>query len=84
MITTGTIDVIDDTIPVEAYCTANNDNDTPIKGPNVAPIDIFCNALISLNAIFTFPHFLIIVKNRLNPIIPEICANILFAIFLPA
>ena len=50
IINIGVIDVIVDTIPVGACCTARSESDTPRNGPKKAPKEIRFIALISFSA----------------------------------
>ena len=55
---TGTIAVIVDDIPADVYCNDNNDNETPKKGPAMAPKVMTVIAFLSLKAALTSSHFL--------------------------
>jgi len=67
------IEEIVDATPVDIYCTANKDNDTPMNGPKNDPIEIYFTALKSFNAraklLQFFLKVIIIVKATIAAII---------------
>ena len=68
----GVIEVIVDTIPVGACCTASMERDTPKNGPNTEPSEICFIDLISLkasNILFQFFDMVITIE---KPIIAAI------------
>lgn len=68
IIITGDMDVIEETIPVAVYCTANRENTTPMKGPNTAPTIILPNALLWLKAAPISAHCFFVVTITVRPI----------------
>ena len=72
IISIGVIDVIVETIPVGACCTANKPNETPINGPKSEPIEIDLIACVSVKAEYTFFHLFVMVITSANPIIAAI------------
>lgn len=67
------IEAIVDATPVDIYCTANKDKDTPMNGPKNDPIVIYFRALKSVSAMDSLPQFflkvIIIAKTTVADII---------------
>ena len=78
MMSTGTIAMIVDAIPVLVSCTASSEKETPRKGPKKAPIESWKTALWLEIAFQVSRHLPRMVNRMANPVIPaitRICAD---------
>jgi len=72
IISIGVMDMMVETMPVGACCTANSESETPMNGPKNDPIEICFMAFLSIKAEPNFPQFLESVITIEKPIIAAI------------